>query len=136
MKTSELEAGFLSRFEHGVFSRTDFHKHWNGDLINAAVPIKPLRTEGETYRLVWNQGILICEWLLVFSEQFGKNDRFQVLVAWDESVRRISRHIIKIRGEIGSLAKASACASLQDAIKEGVSVQEFAGWSKNVFESE
>ena len=133
MSPSQLDAEFKKSFGKAVISRTDFRPRWNADLINAAIVIKPLKTEEETYRFIWDQGVSICKWLVRVRDCFGKEDNFQVIVAWDESIRTSGRHVLKIRGDIEALIRATACASREEAIKAGVSVQDFRGWSKNVF---
>jgi len=78
--------------------RADFRSHWNGDLVNLFTLIQPGRTISETAAQAADCTRQIAGWVLANRERFGAEDRFQIVVGWPLSVRKIRRQIVKTGG--------------------------------------
>ena len=104
--------------------RTDFHRHWNGDLVSLSTLIQPARTASETAAVAANCTQQIAGWVVTNWDKFGPEDRFQIVVGWPLSVRKIRRQIVKIDGTFKDMEDISSQ-------RRPVLLRE--GWSTGIF---
>ena len=109
----------------------DFRPHWNGFLVNLSVTILPGVNEEETRRSIFRVLRDLVRFVFGHQVKFGAEDKVQLIVGWDESVRTTGRQIVKM-----GLAVREAdgvWASLRDENPEaGLSVCLPSSWSQGV----
>jgi hypothetical protein len=104
---------------------TDFHPHWDGDLVNVWSCMSPAATRAETESLLVDRTREMASWILNHRSEFGPGDKFQLILGWPESIRKTGRQIIKAGGDYDALAR----------IVSGVEpVVTRPGWDKSIFE--
>ena len=84
---------------------TDFRPHWNGNLVNVFSGILPSPTKAETQDRAIRYSREIAAWLVNHRDEFGAEDRFQLIVFFPLSVRRYGRQIVKIPGDMDAMIK-------------------------------
>ena len=104
--------------------RADFHRHWDGDLVNLFTLVEPGRTMSETAALAVGCTQQIAGWVLANREKFGPKDRFQIVVAWPLSVRTTRRQIVKTGGTY---------SDMEDISSQRRTVPLREGWSAGLF---
>jgi hypothetical protein len=104
--------------------RADFRRHWKGDFVNLFTLIRPGQTITDTMAFVVDCTRQIAGWVLANRERFRPEDRFQIVVAWPLSVRKIRRQIVKTGGTYGDIEEISSQ-------RRPVSLRE--GWSTGIF---
>lgn len=117
---SDIEADWDS---FGI-SRCDFCSQWNGDLVNLFSVVDTHEDESATERFMKDCARSIAEWVVEHKEQFGAEDRFQIIIGWPTTVRTTGRQTIKTGGTYHDLK------SLADGVAE---IQMRRGWSDGVF---
>jgi hypothetical protein len=84
---------------------TDFRPHFDGDLVNVWSCIHPAKTRLETEGLLAVCIREMAAWILAHRAEFGRSDRFQLILAWPTTVRQTGRQIIKTGGDYEVLAR-------------------------------
>jgi hypothetical protein len=84
---------------------TDFRPQFDGDLVNVFSCIVPAPTRSEFEQLFVRYTREMASWVLAHKAEFGRGDRFQLILGLPESVRRVGRQIIKTGGDYNELAK-------------------------------
>jgi len=105
-------------------SRCDFRSQWNGDLVNLFSVVDSREDESATEQFMKECARSIARWLIEHKEQFGTEDRFQIIIGWPTTVRTAGRQTIKTGGTYHDLK------SLADGVAE---VEMRQGWSDGVF---
>lgn len=106
-------------------SSCDFRPHFDGDLVNVFTVVLPDDTETATEAQMVQRAITIARWLADHRKEFGKHDRFQIIIGWPESIRKTGRQVVK------------TCGTFDEAIDvaEGRKpIQFMPGWSKGIFQ--
>jgi hypothetical protein len=107
-------------------SRTNFRPKWSGDLVNLFSLIRPKRTAAETGEFAKDCAQQMASWILAHKDQFGAEDRFQIILGWPVSVRQTGRQIIKTGGTY---------QELEDIASRRRPVELRLFWDKGVFAS-
>ncbi len=106
-------------------SRTDFRPHWDGDLVNVFTSVGPQEDEESTAELMKDCAVEMAKWVLGNRDRFGRNDKFQIIIAWPISVRESGRHTIKTGGTY---------EDLQMIVSGHKTIEIRPSWSGGVFE--
>ena len=98
---------------------------WNGDLINVFSTIRPLENLEDTRSHAIQYARRLAAWVLEHHEEFGPNDRFQIIIGWHKSVAPSGRQLIKVGGTYCELEQLSHGRT---------SIQIMGDWSASVFD--
>ena len=109
--------------EFGI-DRCDFRRHWNGDLVNVFSIVGPKATEADTEQFMKECARSLAHWIIEHCDQFGPEDRFQLIIGWPKAIRESARQAIKTGGTIEDLRKIAE-GSLQVDMRRG--------WSAGMF---
>lgn len=109
--------------EFGI-ERCDFRRHWNGDLVNLFSVVGPKGSEFDTECFMKGCARSLARWIIDHRDQFGTEDRFQLVVGWPKSVREYARQTIKIGGTFEDIRR------IADGVLE---VPMRRGWSAGLF---
>ena len=85
-------------WETFAIRRTDFRSHWDGDYVNVFSAVPPKSSEEMTLELMRECARKLSDWILTNRDNFGAEDRFQVIIGWPKSVRETNRQVIKTGG--------------------------------------
>ena len=107
-----------------VISRCDFRPQWEGDLINLFTVVDLQGSEAETEAFMISCARSISQWVVEHKDQFGAEDRYQIVIGWPKTVRRTGRQTIKTGGTLKHLK------SLVDGTIE---IEMRRGWTYSVF---
>jgi hypothetical protein len=88
--------------------RTDFRPHWDGDYVNVFSTVEPQASEDATADYMRDCARRLAEWILMNRDNFGKEDRFQVIIGWPKSVRETGRQVIKTGGTYEELRQIAS----------------------------
>lgn len=84
---------------------TDFRPHWNGNLVNVFTGIIPAATRAETEGQARHCSRQMALWISKNRDEFGAEDRFQLIVFFPLSVRKYGRQIVKLTGDLAAVGK-------------------------------
>ncbi|GAA5496357.1 hypothetical protein Rhal01_02540 [Rubritalea halochordaticola] len=104
--------------------RADFRPDWNGDLVNVYTAVHPCESADDTEAMMQDCARSIAQWILQHRKEFGREDRFQIIVGWPLSIRKSARQALKTGGTYTDLQ------SLADGSME---IQMRRGWSTGIF---
>ena len=102
----------------------DFRPHFDGHLRNLFTTVYPLNSRSATEEFLRAVAIEIANWVLLNRQQFGRGDRFQIIVGWPKDVRPTDRQVIKTEGDYDTLNRL---------IHDPELIQLREGWSELVF---
>ena len=105
-------------------NRCDFRPQWNGDLVNVFSAVDIRKDEPTTQQFMKECTRALARWIGEHQDQFGTEDRFQIIIGWPKSVRTSGRQTIKIGGSYVDLV-AIASGDTEIKMKDG--------WSTSVF---
>jgi hypothetical protein len=117
-------SNFEADWDSFAITRCDFRPQWNGDLVNLFSVVNKREDESTTEDFMKDCARSIAGWVGEHKEQFGPEDRFQIVIGWPTNVRTTGRHTIKTGGTYHDLK------SLADGLAE---IQMRRGWSDGVF---
>lgn len=105
-------------------SACDFRPHWDGDLVNVFTTIRPQGGIDDTKRLATTCARELANWIIENRQEFGKEDRFQIIIGWPKDVSQTGRQIIKTGGDYTAL----------EAIASGsTEIRMHGNWTATVF---
>ena len=102
----------------------DFRPHFDGDLHNLFTTIYPLESECETADFIRHCAKEIAGWILASQNQFGDQDRFQIIVGWPLDVRRSGRQVVKTGGDIDAI---------RQIYNNPLLIEFRSAWAENIF---
>lgn len=105
-------------------NRCDFRPQWDGDLVNLFSVVDIQKDESTTEQFMKDCARAIARWVGEHKNQFGPNDRFQIIIGWPENIRTTGRQTIKTGGTYDDLILIATGDAEIDMRP---------GWSLNVF---
>lgn len=105
-------------------NRCDFRPQWDGDLVNLFSVVDIQEDESTTEKFMKDCARAIARWVGDHKNQFGTNDRFQIIIGWPKSIRTTGRQTIKTGGTYDDLIFIAS---------GGAEIDMRPGWSLNVF---
>ncbi|MCU0796448.1 MAG: hypothetical protein MUF31_10985 [Akkermansiaceae bacterium] len=96
---TDIEAAWNS---FGI-SRCDFRPQWDGDLVNLFTVVDIQQDESTTEQFMKDCARAMARWVGEHKEQFGADDRFQIMIGWPKSIRTTRRQTIKTGGTYDDL---------------------------------
>ncbi|MCX6857507.1 MAG: hypothetical protein NTV80_21690 [Verrucomicrobia bacterium] len=105
-------------------SRSDFRPEWNGDLVNLFSVVQLQKDECSTEQFMKECVREIACWVGDHREQFGAEDRFEIIIGWPKSVRMTGRQTIKTGGSYDDLIAIGSNDS---------EIEMRRGWSTDIF---
>ncbi|MFO1521052.1 MAG: hypothetical protein U1F77_08295 [Kiritimatiellia bacterium] len=105
-------------------NRCDFRPQWDGDLVNLFSVIDIQQDESTTEQFMKDCARAIARWVGDHKNQFGADDRFQIIIGWPKSIRTTGRQTIKTGGTYDDLINIAT---------GDTEIEMRRGWSLDVF---
>ena len=98
--------------------------------LQAAVVIVPDATKDATLARAWELVRAIAHWILDRDAEFPASERYEVIVGWSQSVRRLQGQIFKVGGDRASVQTIADSESWSQCGRAPL-----IRWEKDVFEN-
>ena len=92
--------------------------------------ITPAKTKEATLVSAWRLVRALADYLLRHSAALPETERYEIIVAWSQSVRRLQGHIFKVAGTLNDIQGIAESADWQTAYPHALRL----GWEKDVFD--
>lgn len=96
-------------------------------MVTTFTTVHPQETLSDTEQFAIRCAESMAEWLRDHRAEFGRDDRFQIVVAWSKSVRPTGRQIVKVGGKL---------SEVDLIIDRAVLVQMHGNWARGVFDKD
>lgn len=97
--------------------RIDFRPHFDGDYVNVFSTVEPMTSEETTANFMLECARKLAQWILNNRNQFGAEDRFQLIIGWPSSIRDAGRQVIKTGGTFEELENIVSGQTLIEPIR-------------------
>jgi hypothetical protein len=96
----------------------------------ACVVVTPVVTKDATLRCCWELVRAIARWILARSSELPASERYEVIVGWNQSVRRLQGQIFKVGGDRAAIQTIADSAEWSHC-----GLAPLVRWEKDVFEN-
>jgi len=83
--------------------------HLGCDGLQAAAMITPAPTKAETLEIAWTLVRSVARWVLPQAADHPTVGRFEIIVGWSQSVRKMQGQIFKTGGDQDTVRAIAAC---------------------------
>jgi hypothetical protein len=96
----------------------------------AAVVIKPAPTKEATLQHAWELVRSIARWILARASELPPTERYEIIIGWSQSVRRLQGQIFKVGGDHATVQTIADSAEWTQCGRTPL-----IRWEKDVFEN-